>query len=53
MFYSLLGRTVWWGGKRYLHRRYGATYVPKSMLAGGALAVGAAAAFAVMRVRAD
>ena len=35
MFYSLLGRTVWYGLKLFLRRKYGSTYVPKSLLAGG------------------
>jgi hypothetical protein len=43
MFYNLLGRAVWFGVKTYLRRKYGPTYVPKSLLAGAtvALAVGA------------
>jgi hypothetical protein len=35
MFYKLLGMTVWRGGKLFLRRRYGATYAPKPVLAGG------------------
>jgi hypothetical protein len=38
MFYSLLGRAVWGAGKLYLRRRYGRTYMPKPVLAGGVLA---------------
>jgi hypothetical protein len=39
MFYRLLGMAVWHGGKLFLRRRYGRTYVPKSVVAGAALAV--------------
>jgi hypothetical protein len=39
MFYKLLGMAVWNGGKLFLRRRYGSTYVPKPLLAAGALAV--------------
>jgi hypothetical protein len=46
MFYSLLGRAVWFAAKRYLRRRYGPTYVPKPVLAGGVLALVVAAALA-------
>jgi hypothetical protein len=46
MFYSLLGRAVWFAGRRYLRRRYGPTYVPKSVLAGGVLALALAAVLA-------
>ena len=38
MLYRLLGMAVWHGGKLLLRRRY-ATYVPKPLLAGAALAV--------------
>jgi hypothetical protein len=51
MFYSLLGRIVWWGLKLSLRRKYGPTYVPKPVLAGGAVAVGAALALIVLRAR--
>jgi len=37
MFYSLLGRIVWAGLKLFLRRKYGRTYVPKSLLAGRSL----------------
>jgi hypothetical protein len=53
MFYTLLGKAVWKGGKRYLHHRYGATYVPKSMIAGGALVAGAGVALAVAHNQSD
>ena len=51
MFYSLLGRMVWYGAKLFLRRKYGRTYVPKSVLAGGTVAVAVAAAVAVLRAR--
>jgi hypothetical protein len=47
MFYKLLGMAVWNGGKLVLRRKYGATYVPKPVLAGVA-AVGVAAAAAAL-----
>ena len=40
---SLLGRMVWYGLKLFLRRKYGPTYVPKSLLAGGTVAVAIAA----------
>lgn len=49
MFYSLLGRTVWYGLKLFLRRKYGPTYVPKSLLAGGTVAVAVAVMVAVLR----
>jgi hypothetical protein len=42
MFYKLLGMAVWNGGKYFLRRKYGSTYVPKPVLAAvfaGALAL--------------
>jgi hypothetical protein len=33
MFYKLLGMVVWNGGKYFLRRKYGPTYVPKPLLA--------------------
>jgi hypothetical protein len=53
MFYSLLGRTVWFGFKLFLSRKYGSTRVPKSLLAGGTVAIGAAVVVAVLRSRSD
>jgi hypothetical protein len=47
MFYSLLGRMVWYGLKLFLRRKYGRTYVPKPLLAGGTLALAVAVAVAV------
>jgi hypothetical protein len=44
MFYKLLGYVVWNGGKVFLRKRYGSSYVPKGVLIGGAVAaVGGAA----------
>ena len=51
MFYSLLGRIVWHGLKLFLRRKYGSTYVPKPVLAGGAVAVVAALALIILRAR--
>jgi hypothetical protein len=51
MFYSLLGRMVWYGLKLFLRRKYGPTYVPKSLLAGGTVAVAIAVTLAVLRAR--
>ncbi|HWK30430.1 MAG TPA: hypothetical protein VNS09_27940 [Solirubrobacter sp.] len=53
MFYSLLGRVVWFGAKVFLRRRYGPTYMPKSLIAGGVLAIAAGVAVAVLRARSD
>jgi hypothetical protein len=39
MFYKLLGMVVWNGAKWFLRRKYGPTYVPKPVVAGGVLAV--------------
>jgi hypothetical protein len=51
MFYKLLGMAVWHGGKLLLRRRYGATYVPKPVLAGAAIAVAGGVALAVAAAR--
>jgi hypothetical protein len=54
MFYKLLGMAVWNGGKLFLRRRYGRTYVPKSVLAGAAVAlVGAVALLVAARHNGD
>jgi hypothetical protein len=53
MFYSLLGRTVWYGLKLFLRTKYGPSYVPKSLLAGGTVAVAVAVTVAVLRARSD
>ena len=34
MFYRVLGMAVWKGLKFFLRRRYGPTYVPRSVIAG-------------------
>jgi hypothetical protein len=39
MFYKLLGMFVWRGAKLFLRRKYGRTYVPVPLLAGGLVAV--------------
>lgn len=51
MFYKLLGMAVWNGGKYFLRRKYGSTYVPKSVLAGAALAAAGGVALAVIASR--
>jgi hypothetical protein len=53
MFYNLLGRTVWFGLKLFLRRKYGSTYLPKSFLAGATVAVGVGIGVAVLRARSD
>ena len=53
MFYSLLGRVVWFGLKLVLRRKYGPTYVPKSLVAGGTVAVAIARALAILRATRD
>ena len=49
MFYSLLGRVVWFALKLFLRKKYGPTYVPKSLVAGGTVAVAIAVMLAVLR----
>jgi hypothetical protein len=51
MLYALLGRLVWKGAKLFLRRRYGSTYVPKSVLAGAIVVAGAAAVAVVAAAR--
>jgi hypothetical protein len=53
MFYNLLGRTVWFGLKLFLRRKYGPTYVPKSLVAGATVAVAVGIGVAVLRARSD
>ena len=53
MLYSLLGRVVWFGLKFVLRRKYGRTYVPKSLLAGGTVAVAIAVTVAILRASRD
>ena len=49
MFYKALGMIVWNGAKFFLRRKYGPTYVPKPLIAGGLLA--AAVGVLLMLVR--
>ena len=49
MFYELLGRVVFKALKSYLRMKYGPTYMPKSVLAGGTVAVGVAVMLAFLR----
>ena len=49
MFYRLLGMLVWNGGKLFLRRKYGSTYVPKPLVAGGILAIVAGVAILASR----
>ena len=44
---------VWFGLKFALRRKYGPTYVPKSLLAGGAVAVAIALTLAILRATRD
>ena len=54
MLYSLLGRMVWFGLKFVLRRKLGGpTPVPKSLLAGGTVAVGVALTIAILRATRD
>jgi hypothetical protein len=39
MFYSLLGRIVWFAARWYMRRRYGHLRPPRPILAGGVLAL--------------
>lgn len=50
MAYKFLGMAVWKGAKLFLRRRYGPTYAPKPLLAGGlALVVAGVALIALQR----
>lgn len=53
MFYSLLGRAVWFSLKLVLRRKYGPSYVPKPLLAGATVVVAAGITLAVLRARSD
>ena len=53
MFYSLLGRAVWFSLKLVLRRKYGPSYVPKPLLAGAPVVVAAGITLAVLRARSD
>ena len=49
MFYKLLGMLVWNGAKVMLRRKYGPTYAPKPLLAGGIIAIVAGVAILASR----
>ena len=49
MFYKLLGMLVWNGAKVLLRRKYGSTYAPKPLLAGGIIAIVAGVAILASR----
>jgi hypothetical protein len=51
MFYKVLGMVVWNGAKIVLRSKYGRTYAPKPIVAGGVLALGGAAALAILAAR--
>jgi hypothetical protein len=52
MAYKLLGMAVWKGAKLFLRRRYGPTYAPKPLIAGG-LVVAAIGVLLIVRGRDD
>ena len=39
MLYTLLGKLVWRIAKLFLRRKYGSTYLPKPLVAGGLIAL--------------
>jgi hypothetical protein len=49
MFYKFLGMLVWNGAKVILRRKYGPTYLPKPVFAGGVVAIGLAVALIARR----
>jgi hypothetical protein len=53
MFYSLLGRIVWFVAKWYVRRRYGHLRPPRPVLASGVLALALAVLLIGQRVHAD
>ena len=53
MLYKLLGMLVWNGAKFMLRRQYGATYLPKPVLAGGVIAIVAGVAIFAARGKSD
>jgi hypothetical protein len=53
MFYSLLGRIVWFAAKRYARRRYGQLRPPRPVLAGGVLALALTLVLIATRNHAD
>jgi hypothetical protein len=53
MFYSLLGRIVWFAAKRYMRRRYGHLRPPRPVLAGSVIALVVAVLLIGQRTYAD
>jgi hypothetical protein len=53
MFYSLLGRIVWFAAKWYARRRYGWLRPSRPVLAGGVFALVLAVALIGQRTHAD
>ncbi len=53
MFYKLLGMAVWNGAKWYLGRRFGPNAGVKALAAGGAVALGVAAATVLVKRAGD
>jgi hypothetical protein len=53
MFYNLLGRTVWYGAKLFVRRKFGSSHVKKSLLGGATVAVAAGATLVALRALSD
>jgi hypothetical protein len=53
MFYKLLGMLVWKGGKTFLRRKNGPTYLPAPLLAGAVVVVGLLVGLVVARRDSD
>ena len=53
MFYSMLGRIVWFAGKRYMRRRYGHLRPPRPVLAGSIFVLALAVVLIGQRSSAD
>lgn len=51
MIYKLIGMAVVKGGRIFLRRRYGPTYTPKPVLAGGVVLAAVGAALLVNKQR--
>ena len=49
MLYKLLGMAVWKGGKAFLRRKNGPTYLPVPLLAGAVVALGLAVGLALAK----
>jgi hypothetical protein len=49
MAYKFFGMLVWNGAKVLLRRKYGPTYLPKPVFAGGVVAIGLAVALFARR----